>query len=102
MLGAALSYLLTMFTLNLIYWYYLKVKFNLQPFGSAHILVVLVALVGLVIGLLIPQLENHYFDILIRSGIIAVVYVVLSWYLKISPDINEVIDKTLGKFKAKG
>jgi len=98
MVGAAISYTLTMFILNFIYWLFVKVKFELQPFGKAHLLVLLVSAVALAVGLYLPLVHNIWFDVILRSGIVAIVYVSLSYLLKISADINELFDNVL-KFK---
>jgi O-antigen/teichoic acid export membrane protein len=98
MVGAAISYTLTMFILNFIYWLFVKIKFGLQPFGKAHLLVLLVSAAALVVGLYLPLVHNIWLDVILRSGIVAVVYVSLSYLLKISADINELFDSVL-KFK---
>ncbi|MDB5029908.1 polysaccharide biosynthesis C-terminal domain-containing protein [Mucilaginibacter sp.] len=95
MMGAAVAYFLTMFILNFLYWIYVKVKFGLQPFGRAHVLILLVGLVSLLIGLYLPLVHNIYIDMVLRSGIVAATYVSLSYFLKISDDINILFDKVL-------
>jgi O-antigen/teichoic acid export membrane protein len=93
--GAAISYTLTMFILNFIYWLFVKVKFGLQPFGKAHLLVLLVSAIALLIGLYLPLVHNIWLDMILRSGIVAVVYISLAYFLKISDDINILFDKVL-------
>ncbi|SEO88532.1 Membrane protein involved in the export of O-antigen and teichoic acid [Mucilaginibacter gossypiicola] len=97
MMGAALSYLITMFALNFAYWLFIKIKFNLQPFAKAHLYILMIFTVCLLIGLYLPPLKNVYLDMVYRSGIIGVVYVFFAYVLKISEDINLVFDRILKK-----
>jgi O-antigen/teichoic acid export membrane protein len=96
-MGAALSYLITMFALNFAYWLFVKVKFNLQPFAKAHLYILMIFTVCLLIGLYLPPLKNVFVDMVYRSGIIGVIYVFLAYTLKISEDINIVFDRILKK-----
>lgn len=97
MMGAALSYLITMFVLNFAYWLFIKIKFNLQPFAKAHLYILLIFTVCLLIGLYLPPLKNVFADMVYRSGIIGVVYVFFAYILKISEDINIIFDRILKK-----
>lgn len=49
--GTAISYALIMFILNFTYWLFVKVKFGLQPFGRAYLLVLLVSTITLPVSL---------------------------------------------------
>lgn len=95
MMGAALSYLITMFVLNFAYWLFIKIKFNLQPFAKAHLYILVIFTVCLLIGLYLPPLKNVFADMVYRSGIIGVVYVFFAYVLKISEDINVIFDRIL-------
>jgi O-antigen/teichoic acid export membrane protein len=97
MMGAALSYLITMFILNFAYWLFIKIKFNLQPFAKAHLYILLTFTVCLLIGLYLPPLKNLFVDMVYRSGIIGIIYVFLAYFLKISEDINIIFDRILKK-----
>jgi O-antigen/teichoic acid export membrane protein len=97
LIGAAWSYLLTMFCLNFGYWLYIKLKFSLQPFGRKHFYGLIIGGLCLLVGLNIPHLDNYYLDVIVRSGLVTVVYAFLTFYLKISEDINDLINKVLMK-----
>ena len=97
MMGAAVSYLITMFILNFAYWLFIKIKFNLQPFAKAHLYILLIFTVCLLIGLYLPPLKNLFADMVYRSGIIGVIYVFFAYVLKISEDINIIFDRILKK-----
>ncbi|MFC5284578.1 lipopolysaccharide biosynthesis protein [Pedobacter alpinus] len=101
MLGAALAYSLTMFALNFTYWAFLTFKYKLQPFNFTYIKVVLMGFLVLTLGIYIPYLNNFFVDVIIRSGLMSLVYVGLIFTFKISPDINEAILQVINKVKTK-
>ena len=97
MMGAAVSYFLTMLVINFAYWLFVKVKFGLQPFGKAHIHILFLSLMCLLIGLYLPLISNIYLDAIYRSIIIFIIYALFTYKLKISEDVNQVFDKILLK-----
>lgn len=99
MMGAAISYSLTMLLLNFTYWVFLFKKHGLQPFNLQFIKLMVLAVIVLAIGYYIPYVKNFFFDVVIRSGIMALLYVGISYVLKISLDINEFVDQILKKLK---
>jgi O-antigen/teichoic acid export membrane protein len=99
MMGAAVSYLLTMFVLNFAYWLFVKVKFKLQPFGKVHALIFFIGVVCLLIGLYLPVLKNQYADMVYRSVVIGVIYSFLAYFFKISEDINIIFDRIIPRRK---
>ena len=101
MMGAAVTYALTVFLLNLAYTVFVKVKFGLQPFGSEHLWILLMSIGCLLIGLYLPVIKNVYIDVVYRSIIIGIIYTALAYFLKISADINAIFDRILKK-KAPG
>jgi O-antigen/teichoic acid export membrane protein len=94
-MGAAVAYLLTMFLLNFMYWIFLKIKFGLQPFGKIHFLVLLISLITFCAGWFMPAFSNFWVDMIVRSGIVGLIYITMAYFLNISEDINQVINKIL-------
>lgn len=99
LVGAALAYLLTMVALNFSYWLYNKIKFRLQPFNNAFLKVILISLIALLPGIFLPRINPFVFDIIVRSVLVGLVFVGLSYKAKISMDINEFIDQIISKLK---
>jgi O-antigen/teichoic acid export membrane protein len=95
LLGAAVGYATTMFVLNFGYWAYLKWRFQLQPFGRKHILSLSIALASLVTGIIIPYQNDYYVDVILRSGIVTIVFSSLTYFFKVSEDINDLLNKVL-------
>ncbi|GAA4097858.1 lipopolysaccharide biosynthesis protein [Mucilaginibacter panaciglaebae] len=95
MMGAAAAYFLTTFVLNFLYWIFVKVKFGLQPFGKTHVLIIIISVIALITGLYLPLGHNVYIDLILRSSIVGVIYISLAYLLKISDDVNQLIDGVL-------
>ncbi|GAA4784191.1 flippase [Olivibacter ginsenosidimutans] len=93
--GAAWSYLLTMLLTNVSFWLYLKLKFQLQPFNSKIVLIIVISLISLFVGKFIPIMPHFIVDIIVRSVTIGGIFILLSYYSRISPDVNEIIDNFL-------
>lgn len=100
MMGAAISYLATMFALNFAYWLFIKVKFKLQPFDITYVYILIISIISLSAGLFLPVIPGFFFDLIYRSAIVALIYISLAYLFKISEDINLVLDKVV-KFKQK-
>lgn len=107
MMGAAVAYLIAMFTINFLSWLYVKVKFGLQPFNKAHILILLVSVIALAAGHFMPVIklnlltgsQNIWLDMCVRSVLVLIVYAVPTYFLKISDDVNFTVNKIIFKDK---
>ncbi|MGZ3753816.1 MAG: hypothetical protein ACXVAY_05290 [Mucilaginibacter sp.] len=95
MMGAAIAYALSMFILNFMYWLYVKVKFNLQPFKKTHLLIILISVIALIAGKFLPTMNNFWVDVSLRSCIVLVIYVMLTYFFEISDDINTLFNKVI-------
>lgn len=93
--GAALSTLLVVVFFNIIKIWYVKVKFNMTPFTSKTILLVsiLVAIYGV---FYFVNFEFHpVINILLKSLLITVLYLIVVSKLRISEDINKVLQRII-------
>jgi len=88
LIGAAVATAGTRFFFNLGKMIFVKWKFDMQPFTKNTLLAVLVILVVLAMNLLIPRMENFFVDLIVRSGIVTVLYIGLTLLLKVSDDIS--------------
>ena len=98
-MGAAIAYLVTMIGLNFATWLYIKYRFKMQPFTYKHLLVIVITLISYLVGHYTWRMPNVFLDIILRSAVTVGCYSILAYYLKISPDINEKVDKTLALIK---
>lgn len=101
MLGAALAYTITTFALNFTYWLYLNLKYKLQPFNFQFVKLIFIGIIALVVGLILPKFGNFYIDVMLRSSLLTIIYLGLSYIFKISPDINDFINQIILKLKFK-
>lgn len=99
-MGAAVSYFLTITGLNFGTWFYIKYRFKMQPFKLKHLLVIGITVISFAVGKYFWRIPNVYADIILRSGVTALVYVLITYYFHISDDLNEKIDSTLAKLRA--
>jgi len=95
--GAAIASMVALILYNLIKLIFIWIKLNIQPFSGKTGILFLIGLVIFVFGFWIPPLSNLIADILVRSTIITIVYFLAIYYLKISPEVNGLIDRMFGK-----
>ena len=68
----------------------------MQPFTYKHLLVIGITLVSWLAGQYLWRMPL-LLDIVVRSGITTAVYGLLTYYLKISEDINDKVNATIKK-----
>ena len=95
--GAAIGSAFALLFFNLAKFIFLYSKLKLQPFSVNTIKVILLGAVILLIGLWLPQLDNVYYDIFYRSVIVSVIYSIAIYLLKPSKDIDNLINKAIGR-----
>ncbi len=86
--GAALASCISVFIYSLIRLWLVYDKFDMHPFSSSHLKVVIISAAALFSSSLLPSLDFFVFDILIRSTLISTVFIGLSIYFKVSEDLN--------------
>jgi O-antigen/teichoic acid export membrane protein len=97
--GAAIASLISKFIYNLIKFIFVYQKFKLQPFTQKHIYLILITSAAYYISTLIPPLSNFIIDILIRSGLIFILFVIPVYFLNISEDINDKVNQVMLRLK---
>ncbi len=95
--GAAVATLASKITINFIRYILIYQSFKLQPYNFKFLLVVLVSAIVLAINYYIPKQDLFIIDIIIRSSIITIVYLGLTYFFKISEDINSHVNSILNK-----
>jgi O-antigen/teichoic acid export membrane protein len=96
-LGAAIAYLIVITLFNFATWFYIKTRFRLQPFTYKHLLVILIAAISFLAGKYLWTIPNAYADLVVRSIVTGGIYMILTYSLHISGDINDKIDGTFQK-----
>jgi O-antigen/teichoic acid export membrane protein len=100
-MGAAIALAITIVLFNIIKTYYIWKKMKLSPFTASMIPLLLFLAVIILISYLLPYWESTLFEsfiqIILRSTIITIVFYIMIRKLKISEDLNAVIDVNLVK-----
>ncbi|PKP52784.1 MAG: polysaccharide biosynthesis protein [Bacteroidetes bacterium HGW-Bacteroidetes-1] len=92
LVGAAAANTLA-FTINSILRYlYIYKRFGMHPFSIQHLYTVVIGVVVYGIFVFFPVLPNFIFDIIVRSSLITMIFIIPVYYFKLSPEINQSID----------
>ena len=93
--GAALSTLLVILFFNTVKLWYVKVKFNIFPFTIKTVYLLLIILVFYGLFFFWNFSFHPIINITLKSGLLALSYLFVVRKLKISSEINAVLDKYL-------
>ena len=97
--GAALASLLAMLIFNIIKYLFVWTKLHMQPF-TFKTLVLLGIIVWTYLGQsLLPSLDKEWLDLLMRSSLITALFVTPLYLLKISEEVNSLLDPYLNYLK---
>jgi len=91
--GAAIATLLSYLLFHFTRITYVQMKFGVQPFSWNSLKVLVVGALVFLITLLIPELPNVILDILIKSFIMAGLYGISIYFLKVSVEVNRIIER---------
>jgi O-antigen/teichoic acid export membrane protein len=91
--GAAVASLISKFIFNLIKFFFLYHKFKLQPFNIKFVYLLIIGLGTYWLSSLMPQLPDFIFDIVVRSVLMSILFLVPVYYLRISADLNQKFDE---------
>lgn len=89
--GAAWSTLIAFTMYNIVRLLFLWRKFRMQPFSINTLYVILHALICYAVCYFLFRHMHDFWGILLRSSVFVVIFGVSAYYLKISPDIEPVV-----------
>lgn len=95
--GAALATMITVLAYNAIRIASVWKFYRIQPFALSDLLVVALAAGCIGASALVPPMGHFIADGLIRSALVAALYGGAVYSLKLSPEINRTIDRTLSR-----
>ncbi|HEY4797753.1 MAG TPA: polysaccharide biosynthesis C-terminal domain-containing protein, partial [Bacteroidia bacterium] len=95
-IGASIATMCTLVIINLFRILFILFAFKMQPFDMRSVVVMLVGMAVYGIQYFIPPLFNVYADLILRSALCLVLFVIPIMLLKLSPETNEYIKKLLG------
>jgi O-antigen/teichoic acid export membrane protein len=93
--GSAAATAFTLAVYNILRWLFLYYTYNLQPYDINTLKLLAIGLFALLMGTIIPIMENFIIDIAIRSATIGGLFILLLLKLDASPEINAKIRKNL-------
>lgn len=99
--GAGFASALAITVFLLFRYFFILNKFKLQPYSVKHIIILIISIAVFLLNFLIPKFDNYIIDIIIRNGIISVVFIILIYFSKVSAEANEYADKIINLFKKK-
>lgn len=98
--GAAVATLTTYLLFNIIKYFLLKFKYGFDPFSLKTLLLLLTMCGGYFLIAEVPSLSNAWLDLVFRSIIIGLYFLLLFWLLKPSPELSKFLqDKLTGSKK---
>lgn len=99
--GAALAMLVSVVVYNLVKFFFIKYKLNLQPFNMGTVKTLLLGLFTYGVTLLIPSLEGNiwinFLNIAIKSVVISILFGGGVLFLAISEDLNRTVSSLFNK-----
>ncbi|MDH5398049.1 MAG: oligosaccharide flippase family protein [Cyclobacteriaceae bacterium] len=99
--GAALGSSLGLILYNLSKYIFLYVKFGIQPFSIHTLIVLFIGAISLFFSLMVPNLGNELFNIIVRSGLAVTLFGLGILILKPSPEVSELISRYLPLLRKK-
>ncbi len=94
--GAAWGAAFALVSFNVTKYIFIYLKFKIQPFTSATAKVLAIALTTLLINLILFKIENTFIDIILRSGLITLIFSGLILLSNVSPEANGLFKKGVG------
>lgn len=100
--GSAIASAVTYFIFNLFRFIFIWVKFKMQPFDLKCLLALITGVLVYYLSLwIIPHIGNYYVDTVVRTAFITALYLPAVYFLKLSEDINSIIDGAIAKLKGR-
>jgi len=91
--GAAFASFLAKFIFNFMSYLFTRTKYKLQPYNIQHVKIIAIGVIAYYATFLLPNMNNLYIDIVLKSGLISILFCVLIYITKVSEDVNEMVDK---------
>lgn len=99
--GAALAAALALVVFNIVKFCFIWFTLKMQPFGWAALKVVSISALTIIFNYFIPTWENVFADILVRSGLVTILFSVLIYFSKASPDGNDTLIKIITSLRGR-
>ncbi len=87
--GAALATAISLLIFNTVKVLFIYIKFQLFPFSRKTFLIILITLVIYFLLLFVPSTSFSFFDIIIKSALVCLLFIPTVLYFEISSDLND-------------
>lgn len=96
--GAALATALIGILYNTLKILIVKQQFNMQPFQSQTLLIVILGLTTFAANTILPVFSNWFFDAIFRTTVLGIIYGSILIYFNLVPDITRLLKGVLKRF----
>lgn len=96
--GAAIASAMTYLIFNLARFLFILFLFKMQPFSLKTLLAIICGAAAYLLTNLLPTLPSFILDGMMRTTILTLLFVGAAYSLKLSDDINGLLNKTIGKY----
>lgn len=93
LVGAAVASLISKFVYNIVKILFLYQKYRIQPFSFKFIYLIFIGLLSYWLSTLMPAYPNFMVDLVLRSLLITILFVLPVYFLRVSDDVNRKIDE---------
>ncbi|MDP2088951.1 MAG: oligosaccharide flippase family protein [Flavobacteriaceae bacterium] len=93
--GAAIATFLVVFLFNTIKIFFIRLKFDVQPFSINSVKMVLVTTILLLLFLKVEFTFNPFISIILKSSIIGILYFIIVYFWKLSAEFNGFVNKII-------
>jgi O-antigen/teichoic acid export membrane protein len=105
--GAAVASAISVLAYSLMRVIFLMKRYKMQPFSLRHLVILFIGVGVYLLSMLIPDLYNENskyltlaLDIIVRSGMITIVYLGLVYIFKLSPDLESFVGKLVKRIRS--
>ena len=99
--GAAVSSCIARILYNLVAYSYVNRKFHLQPYSMKHVVILLIGGVAFLASYFVPETGMLICDIIIKSGILTILFCVMIYFSKVSEDVTDLVEEFRQKLGGK-
>jgi len=100
--GSGIASAATYLIFNLFRYIFIWVKFGMQPFTMQCVLALAAGILAYYLSVwILPHIGNYYVDTIVRTAFITALYLPAVYFLKLSEDINSIIDGAIAKLKGR-
>ena len=93
--GAAIATLLSALIYNTGKYIFVWFKFRLSPFSGSYIKLIVCSLLTYYIAAQFLNFSNSILHLLLKSALVVLLFTGMSYFLKTSKELNNLIDKTI-------